>query len=119
MSLPRFPNYAQMLRPGFDEAPNFGVQRSEMDSGLAKQRPTRTLPITPRNCGVFFGSLADRNAFMDWVRIDLAGGSGWFEWPDPLAGNVIKLARIVGGAVKYTPTSFTTHQAAFSIETVG
>ena len=36
--IPDFPDYARILLDGFSEKPSFGVLRTEMDAGVAKQR---------------------------------------------------------------------------------
>ena len=44
--IPDFPDYARILLDGFSEKPSFGVLRTEMDAGVAKQRARWSLPVT-------------------------------------------------------------------------
>ena len=104
---------------GFQQSPDFGMLVTQMDSGPDKQRPRNSIAIIQRTVQFIVDSLANRNAFEDWVRDALAGGSLWFNWPDPLRGTT-KLARIVGGKVEYSPTdSRQTWIIKFTLETYG
>lgn len=116
MPLPVFPAYARILREGFDETPDFGVLRTEMDGSVAKQRPRRSLPIVTRSAAVLVDG--SKVAFDAWFRDELGGGAGWFSWADPVDG-VTKNARIVSGKLQWRPESKTLWRASVQIETLG
>lgn len=104
---------------GFQHAPDFGVLVTQMDSGPDKQRPRNSTAIITRTVQFMVESLANRNAFENWVRDSLSGGVLWFNWTDPLDG-VTKLARIAGGRVTYSPSdSINAWVVSFSMETYG
>lgn len=112
-----FPTYAKVLLSGFSESDDYGVLRTEMDSGIAKQRPTRSIPIVTREVVIHVETLADKNAFDAWRKTDLNGSVGWFDWLDPLDG-VVKQTRIVGGKLQWTSPG-KVWRASGQIETVG
>lgn len=112
-----FPAYAKVLLAGFTETPDFGVLRTEMDSGIAKQRPTRSVPIVTRDVVIHLETLADKNSFGTWLKNDLNGGTGWFDWLDPLDG-LVKQTRIVGGKLQWTSPG-KVWRASGQLETVG
>ena len=112
-----FPTYARLLLEGYSEAPDYGVLRTEMDDGLAKQRARRSKPIVTRSATVMVKSLDDRLAFDDWMLEDLHGGAGWFDFRT-LAGTV-RPARIVGGRVTWTSPGGGIWLGQVQIETVG
>ncbi len=112
-----FPAYAKILLSGFAEDADYGVLRTEMDNGIAKQRPRRSLPVVTRTVVIHVDSLADKNAFDTWRRVDLSGSAGWFDWTDPLDG-VTKQTRIVDGKLQWTSPG-KVWRASGQIETVG
>lgn len=112
-----FPSYAKLLRAGYSEEPDYGVLRTEMDGGIAKQRPRYTTPIVTREAQIKVRSKADKALFDEWVRTELNGGAGWFTWADPLSGTS-KQARIVGGKCQWTSPGIV-WVAACQIETIG
>lgn len=112
-----FPDYAKVLLSGFTEADDYGVLRTDMDSGIAKQRPTRSLPIVTRDVIIHVETLADKNAFDTWRKTDLNGSVAWFDWLDPLDG-VVKQARFVGGKLQWTSPG-KVWRASGQMETVG
>lgn len=112
-----FPEYATILMEGYSEEPDYGVLRSEMDGGIAKQRPTRSKPIVAREARIMVKSRVDKLAFDEWARVDLSGGSGWFDWLDCL-DEITKRARIVGGKYKWA-TLGRIWIAQCQIETIG
>lgn len=112
-----FPSYAKVLLASFTESADYGVLRTDMDGGIAKQRPRWTTPIVTRDVTVHVDSVVDKNAFDQWLRIDLQGGSGWFGWTDPL-DNVLKQARFVDGKVSWTSPG-KVWRASAQMETVG
>lgn len=112
-----FPEYAKVLLAGYSEEADYGVLRTEMDSSIAKQRPTRSVPIVTRNVTIHVENIADKNAFDAWRKNDLNGSVGWFDWLDPLDGTV-KQARIVGGKLQWSSPG-KVWRAVGQIETVG
>lgn len=112
-----FPSYAKVLLGGFSQKSDFSVLRSEMDGGLAKQRPRRSKPIVTRAISILVTRLADQQAFDQWVAVDLSGGTAWFDWVDPLDRKT-KQARFVDGDITWSsPGIVWTAQA--KIETLG
>lgn len=112
-----FPSYAKVLLAGFTEESDYGALRTDMDGGVAKQRPRWTTPIVTRDVTVHVAAVELKNAFDLWMRSELSGGTGWFEWVDPL-DCVVKQARFVGGKVSWT-TPGKVWRAAAKLETVG
>ena len=100
MAVPDFPAYARILLDGYGETPDYGVIRSEMD-GLAKQRPRWSKKINARSVNVFVGNKVNKVAFDAFMANDLSGGSGWFNFVDPVDG-VSKQGRIVSGKVQWS-----------------
>lgn len=117
MAGPAFPAYARMLAEGYGETPDYGMLRSEMDGGLAKQRPTRTKAIVTRTVRVMVTSTADKINFDTYHRLSLSGGAGWFTFTDPV-DRVSKQGRLVGGAIAWSKSGPLWLFNA-SIETVG
>lgn len=96
-----FPSYAKVLLAGFTEEPDYGVLRTQMDDGLAKQRPRRSKPIVTRDVQIYVQDASDKASFDGWIATDLNGGTGWFTWTDPL-DSTAKQARIVGGKYRWS-----------------
>lgn len=96
-----WPSYAKILLAGYSEESDYGVIRTEMDGGLAKQRARWTKAIVTREAQIKVDSASQKASFSDWMRVDLNGGAGWFDFRDPLDG-VTKQARIVSGKVTWT-----------------
>lgn len=111
-----WPTYARILRAGYQEHPDWGVLRTDMDGGIAKQRARYSLPIVTRTATVFVKTTADRRSFDAWLKSDLSGGVNWFDYTDPV-DQVIKQARIVG-SVQWQPNGVT-WQAQIQLETLG
>lgn len=97
--MPAFPSYAKIVIAGYAEETDVGMLRTDMDGGLAKQRP-RWSAIVKRDVTILVLSLEDRLAFNHWMRDEINLGSGWFDWRD--LDGVIKQARLVGGKVRWT-----------------
>jgi hypothetical protein len=96
-----FPTYAKILLEGYSETPDYGVLRTEMDGGIAKQRPRWSKAIVTRDAQIKVSNKTDKASFDTWARTDLNGGAGWFTWTDPLT-ETSKQARIVGGKYKWS-----------------
>ncbi|MGK0556167.1 hypothetical protein [Bordetella bronchiseptica] len=111
-----FPSYARIIDAGYSKRSDTGVLRTDMDGGIAKQRPRWTTPIITRAVTILVQSIEDRDEFDDWMLNENNGGAGWFDWTDE--SGVQKVARIVGGNVSWTtPGVVWTGQA--QLETVG
>lgn len=112
-----FPIYAKVLRPGFSEEADYGVLRTEMDGGIAKQRARWSKPKVTRDVVVRVNNISSKLLFDEWVRSDISGGAGWFSWVDNRDG-VTKQARIVNGKITWaSPGSIWLGQC--QIETIG
>lgn len=96
-----FPSYACVLLDGYQETPDFGVLRSDMDNSVAKQRPRRSLPIVTRNVKIKVENKTDKISFDEWFKDDLNGGSGFFDYVDPIDGQA-KQARFVNGNISWS-----------------
>jgi len=94
-----FPAYAKLRMDGLQRVRPAGAIRTPMEGGLAKQRkfPSKVLPTL--QAIYTFDSKADYNSFLTWYETDV-NRVGWFNWTDPV-DNVVREARIVGGALRY------------------
>lgn len=113
-----FPDYAKILVEGYGEEPDFGVLRSEMDGGIAKQRARWSKPIVTRDATILVLTDAGKEAFDEWVDTELLGGAGWFDWKVPRTSRVVK-ARIVEGKYRWAAPLGAAWKATCQIETVG
>lgn len=112
----KFPSYASVVMSGYSKRSDRGVLRTDMEGGIAKQRPRWTVPIETRAVTILVNSLADRQAFETWMESEISGGTGWFSWNDETGAT--KQARIVSGDVTWT-TPGTVWLGQASLETVG
>jgi hypothetical protein len=96
-----WPQYAKPLADGFEQSADFGMLRTSMDSGIAKQKSRYSKPIVTTSIS-FIVDKADKLAFDLWVDSNLHGGSDWFNYYDCIT-NTTKKARIVEGAVSWIP----------------
>lgn len=112
-----FPSYAKILLAGFKEEPDYGVLRTDMDGGIAKQRPRWTTKIVTRDVTIHVETVARKNDFDLWMDLDLNRGAGWFDWVDPL-DQVLKQARIVSGKISWSSPG-KVWRATARLETVG
>lgn len=112
-----FPSYACILLAGYDEEPDFGIIRSAMDGGIAKQRPRRSIAVVTRSATIRVLSKAAKASFDAWVKSDLDYGAGWFTYVDPL-DSVSKQARLAGGKYKWSSPGVI-WLASCQIETLG
>lgn len=112
-----FPSYATILLAGFGEEADYGVIRTEMDGGIAKQRARWSKAIVTRDATIMVRSKEDKTLFDTWAKTDLNGGAGWFDWTDPLDA-VTKQTRIVGGKYKWSSPG-RIWLAQCQIETIG
>lgn len=101
MAGPDFPSYACILMEGYSEQPDYNGLRTDMDGGIAKQRPRRTRPLLTRAASVGVRSVEDKVLFDSWFRNSIAGGFSWFTFTDPVDG-IVKQGRFVGGELAWT-----------------
>lgn len=76
------PDYAKFLAEGYGEDLNWQVRRSEMDRGVAKQRPGISKPLRVRKGTLLIHTKANKMAFEQWLDT-IGGGTGWFDYTDP------------------------------------
>lgn len=96
-----FPSYARIILPGYSETPDYGVLRSDMDGGIAKQRARWSRPIVTRDVQILVRSRQEKLLLDEWMREELAGGAGWFDYYDCLDEKT-KQARIVAGRIQWS-----------------
>ena len=75
------------------------VQRTQMETGPAKQAAVRSKVLVTREVQYAFKTLTDYNAFIVWFNGDAGRGALWFFWTDPV-DDVSKLSRIVDGLIE-------------------
>jgi len=115
---PVFPEYACILVEGYTESPDYGVLRTEMDGGLAKQRARWSKPIVTREVTIIVKSDEHKEAFDEWAEEKLSGAVGWFNWQVPRSERIVK-ARIVGGEYQWQEPLGRTWRAVCQLETIG
>lgn len=113
-----WPTYAKLVVAGYGEEADYGVLRTEVDGGIAKQRARFSMPIVTRDATVIVKSLTDKQSMDAWIKDDLSGGAAWFTWSEPLTGNSVQ-ARLVAGKWKWGEPQGTVWQATCQIETLG
>jgi hypothetical protein len=113
-----WPSYAQFIRNGYTESSDYGVIRTDMDSGVAKQRARYSRSIKSRDCTILIRTKADLELFKGWVGDNLHGGVDWFDMKDPVTGKVIR-SRIKEGKIDYTPVGYQIWNAQLTIESLG
>lgn len=111
-----FPPYAKIVAAGYSEEADVGMLRTDMDGGIAKQRPRWTAEINKRDVTILTLSLDDKLAFDTWLKEEVNFGAGWFDWRD--LDGVTKQARIVNGKVRWT-TPGVVWMGQAQLETVG
>lgn len=112
-----FPTYAKLLLAGYTEEADYGVLRTEMDGGIAKQRPRWSKPIVTRDANIKVADLTRKRLFDTWAKTELNGVAGWFDFYDCVAG-ATRQARIVGGKYKWSSPGVI-WIAQCQIETIG
>jgi len=111
------PSSVRLLLNGYADSADYGVLRTEMDGGIAKQRPRRSLPVVTREATLMVHSLGDRLSFDAWARDEIQGGTGWFDF-QTLDGTV-RPARFVGGDIRWSSRGAGVWLAQVQIETLG
>ncbi len=113
-----WPAYAKLIVSGYGEEADYGVLRTEMDNGIAKQRARFSTPIVTRDATVIVMSLTDKRALDTYLGTDLNGGAAWFDFFDCAAGKTLQ-ARIVAGKLRWGEPKGKTWTATCQIETLG
>lgn len=111
-----WPTYALILSDNYQEAADWGVLRTDMDGGIAKQRARYSKAIVLRTITAFVHTSTDRLSFDAWLETGLSGGVDWFNYTDPV-DSVVKQARIVG-QVQWQPNG-PTWSAQIQVESIG
>lgn len=114
-----FPAYPTLLYiGGYQERPNSGVRRTEMEDRMVKQLKTVSRVLKKRRVVYRLKDAADMNAFEAFVNVNLNLGADWFSWTDP-RDLVLKNARIENGTVEYDAQRKVLDRwfASFTIET--
>lgn len=93
-----FPAYAKLKFSGFGKKRQPAVERTEMESGPAKQLQTLSRVLLPRSVTYAFDSAADYANFIAWFTANIHRGTDWFTWTDPETALAVT-ARIVGGSL--------------------
>lgn len=93
--MPAFPAYGELLLDGFGEQPETSLIRTEMETGPAKQAQVRSKQIVNMTVTYTYTS-AEFILWKAWRKNDIALGALYFDWRNPLTGNLVQ-ARIPGG----------------------
>lgn len=113
-----FPSYATILIDGYNEEADFGVLRTDMDSGIGKQRPRFSMPIITRNVTIMVCSDTHKERFDDWFDDDLNGGTGWFKLLLPRPERIVQ-ARIIDGKFTWSAPQLQSWTGTCKLETLG
>lgn len=114
-----FPQYVYLLADGYSEKTDGAVNRTEMESGPAKQASRSSRMMVPRQVIGQIRSRADKISWEEWFK-SIGLGADWFAWVDPIDG-VRKAARIRGGEVekKLEAPGGNLWRISFTLETWG
>lgn len=99
-----FPAYAQILYKDFSQKKESALLRTEMDSGPPKQAKVKSKVMVVRTVRIYLNSRANFNSFEAWYANDLALGSAWFDFVDPISGITVQ-ARFRDGGYTSQPMS--------------
>lgn len=88
------PSYVQILRQGFGEIRESGVQRTAMESGPPKVLKVKSRVLVTRELVLRVSSEANYASFITWFQTTINQGADWFTWTDPVDATS-KSARIV------------------------
>lgn len=113
-----WPTFALILQDGYQESADYGVLRSDMDSGISKQRRRYSRPIVTRGLTFSMNGLDMKALFDKWVDQDLQGGVLWFDYLDPTT-SIVKQGRMVGGKYQWDAPRGLEWTGSCQIETVG
>lgn len=113
-----FPTYATLIFDGFSEDFEKSIMRTEFDSGLPRQAPTKSRAMHFRTLTYNLCSKTDYLSFLNWYDNDLGRGAYWFLWLDPVSGKNLR-ARIFEGDIKAVPLEKTLNKwnVTFRLET--
>lgn len=103
--MPAWPAYARIDLTGYARERGSAVVSMPMEGGPPKRARVRSRVLIAQPVTVWLDTHADYAAFHAWVDDEIAGGAAWFDWPDPVDGQV-KQARLRGGEIaEETPVS--------------
>ncbi|HFD81045.1 MAG TPA: hypothetical protein ENK05_11755 [Gammaproteobacteria bacterium] len=88
-----FPSYGKLVLQDYGETPNPAVLRTEMEGGPPKQAQILSRVMVIRPVTMIY-SASEFASFKTWFRDQIARGADWFDWTDPVDGQ-LKQARIV------------------------
>ncbi|WP_159990804.1 hypothetical protein [Pelistega ratti] len=80
----KFPSYAKFLREGYAEELDYNIQQSDMDSGLKKQRPGRSVPLKTYKGSILLKGLKNKQLFEQWLK-SIGNGTQYFSYHDPMS----------------------------------
>ncbi len=89
----KLPEYVKFLRGSYGESIDYNLQQSDMDNGLKKQRPGRSVPLKIRKGSLVLKGHMARRKFEFWLK-SIGNGTQRFEYRDPIEG-VVKQCRFV------------------------
>lgn len=91
-----FPNYGKLLLSPHGSKPGSAIQRTEFETGPAKQTKIRSRVSVERAIAIQY-TVDELVSFETWFRgAECNWGAGWFDWTDPRDGQV-KQARVLNG----------------------
>lgn len=102
MTTPTFPSYAKLQMSGYSQQRESAIMRTEMESGPPRQAKIRSRVMLTRNARIYLSSKADFQSFESWYANDCNLGAAWFNFTDPVSGNIVQ-ARFVGGGYSAQP----------------
>lgn len=88
------PSYVWILRAGYGQARESGVQRTSMEAGPPKVLKVKSRVLVTRQLTLRVASATDLDAFMTWFASTINEGADWFDWTDPV-DSATKSARFV------------------------
>ncbi len=107
MPTPNFPEYAIPAFSGYDVTRASAVDPSTFEMGWA-QRRRRGRVLVARRVTFHFHTGAQYLAFREWFTTTIHRGASWFNWREPLTGQIL-LTRIVGGMPDQEPEQTLRH----------
>jgi hypothetical protein len=115
--MPAFPAYAVLLFEGFSEQRESALLRTEMEDGPPKQVRIRGKVLVTRPIKIGLNSLQDYRSFIAWFSNDLAEGSLWFDFNDPVSGTTKQARFVVDSTNGLEGTPLNPHLVNWSIST--
>ncbi|MGF1862356.1 hypothetical protein [Photobacterium profundum] len=117
MALPIFPDGVK-LAMDYGEDLDLGIDRTEMEGGIPKQRPKFSMPIMTRRAKVVATTFDDKVKFDHWYINDIKGAS-WFTYKDPIRSSGTLTARFQEGKLSWHMVARNIWEANVVIESIG